>query len=190
MGRVQQAQEAQRQAGVAADDRLDLLERHIGAREDGDVVQRAGGRRRDLAPGDDLRLAEEVALKQLVAEGEAVLEHRPVLDLLGQQRDVEGAQQARLLGGVLDAAGQDVDLDDRGEAEQLVGLGAVDEVVQRDREAGGDELPQAGEQLVVEQLVLEQLEDDLAGRQRQRIDIEQEPARDVDPRGHGSRRGC
>jgi hypothetical protein len=44
------------------------------------------------------------------------------------------------------------------------------------------QLLELADQLLVEGLVLEQLEHDLAGRQRQRVDVEQEAARDVDPR--------
>jgi hypothetical protein len=68
------------------------------------------------------------------------------------------------------------------ELEQWLVLGAVVEVVERDREAVGHELGQDLDELVVDQLVLDQLEHDALGRQRERPEGREEVAVDVQER--------
>jgi hypothetical protein len=130
--------------------------------------------RRDLAARHELGLAEEPALEELVAQRAAALELLLVLDLLGQQRDAVGLEQLGLARRVALVAGARVDLDDARELQQRLGLGAVGEVVEGHDVAGVGQRPQAIDQRVVDELVLEQLEHDQLGLERQRIDLQQE----------------
>ena len=62
--------------------------------------------------------------------------------------------------------------------------GLVAEVVERDAEPVAGQHVEHVEQLRVHLLVLEQLDHDVLRRQRERADVEEELARDVDPGGH------
>jgi hypothetical protein len=66
-----------------------------------------------------------------------------------------------------------VHLGDVRDLEQRLERRLVDEVVERERKAGGGELARDGQQLRVDGLALEQLEHHSAGRERQRTDREQ-----------------
>lgn len=76
----------------------------------------------------------------------------------------------------------DVELGDVGQLEQQGVLGPGVEVVEREHEAGVLDLGEHGEQVVVDQLVLDELEHDAVGRQRERPERHQELAVDVEER--------
>jgi hypothetical protein len=125
---------------------------------------------------------EEVALVggEVHLAAELVLLGR--LDLLGDERDVARLELADLgleLGGV---ERTDVELDDAREVEQPLHLGRVDEVVERQREAGVDGLLEHPDQRIVDELVLDELDHRAVRLERQRADVEEEVARDVDVR--------
>jgi hypothetical protein len=75
-------------------------------------------------------------------------------------------EPGRMLLHALAAEREHIELDDIDELEQRFRRLAVREVVQRNAIAAGCELGDSRDQLLVEQLVLEQLEPDLARRER------------------------
>ena len=143
------------------------------------AAERRDLRRRQRAPVDERRAGEVVALEGVEAECLAVLGLLVGLHLLGHEPQAAALQHRRVVREALRRERAHVELGDRRQLEQRLLLGRVLEVVERDREAGVDQRPQGVEQGTVELLVLEQLEHDPFGRQRQRRHAEQELARDV-----------
>src|SRR4051794_12239195 len=180
--RVDVAQQAVAQGDVPRDERLELGDLDPWILQSGHELedrQPVGGHRLGLHP---LGLAEEVALKQLEAERDAVLVILARLHLLRHGSDPVAREAGKVL---LDRRPispenvhlHDVDVLERG-GEQLVAR----VVVEGDLVAASAMVLERLYQGVVDQLVLEQLEHDTAARQRLRKPLEQEVARDVDPR--------
>ena len=180
--RVDVAQQAEAERHVAADLALELTELHARILERGDDLEQRRAVGDDSAVVDQLGLAEEEALEQLAAELDAPGVVLVRLDLLGEQGHAVGPQASGLAGHALAAHREHVELDHVDEPEHPLGADRVHEVVEREPVAEALEVDQRVDEALVEQLVLEDLEPDDAGRQRPREAAEDELARDVDPR--------
>ena len=180
VGGVGQPQELVREPRVVADHLLEPVEVVLGGLDQ--LGQRVEPERRRGALGHHSRASEEVALEAVDPELAAVVELLAGLDLLGDDLQVPVAQAAHVLGELLGRQRLDVELADLGQPQQRLVLGAVAEVVEREREADGHELAEHVHQVGVHDLVLDQLEHHPVGGQRQRPEREQELAVDVDER--------
>ena len=180
VGRVGQPQQLVRQAGVVADHLLERLEVLVAGLDQLGQRVEPEGRRGPL--GHHGRPREEVALEAVDPELAAVVELLAGLHLLGDDLQVPVAQAAHVLGQLVGAQRLDVELADLGQPQERLVLGPVAEVVEREREADGHELAEHVHQVRVHHLVLDQLEHDAVGGQRQRPEREQELAVDVDER--------
>ncbi len=130
---------------------------------------RAGAR---AAPAQQLRAREEIALEIAETEIDALVEHLPRLDLLGEQPHGVVAQLAHLGAHLHLAELEHVELDDVGQFHQRLERGMVLEVVQRDAVALRAQAAHAVQQLRGHDDVLQHLDHQVLRVHRRRIDDE------------------
>ncbi len=115
---------------------------------------------RNLAAFDLLRLAEEIALKQLESKRLAIVEHFVGFDFLGQQDHIEWLKQFNMALYLGFVESQHIDLHDVGNMQRGIPLVVIDEIVQRYCVAGLFQGLQVAIQFLIDFDVLEHFNDE------------------------------
>ncbi len=166
---------------IARDDPVEVFEGETRGVDPGQCAESGQFVRRHAGAGDLTRTGKEVALEQCAPHAAVELEFLRGLDLLGQQANVIGAQAGDDLGCPSRPVGQDIELDQVSPLDQGCQTAVIGEVVEGYAiSATAKDVQPMQERVVGVVGVLGELEHHAARLQRQRIDVKQEAAGDID----------
>src|SRR6185437_11307424 len=167
VARVDAAQDPVGERHILAQQPLDLIERVVLALQRGREAQRAEAVHRYATGTEGLGLLQEVALKALESQLHATLEFLAALDVLGDELEAGGPQLPRQAPQLVGGRMGDLQFDDIRHFEEARVAVLRREVVESDAMASRAQRADALQDLRSGAHVLENLDDDASGLQRQ-----------------------